>query len=131
VGMVGWSAGIGLWAQLVGGIFTLLAMLTTYWSVSLALVEIMDEQTRLSSRPCWLITTLPSLLLAIFSSGSFLDFLEIAGGAIAIIIALLFVPCYRSSLREVPGAIISPLGKTAIHILIMISYVLMGVGSVI
>ena len=131
VGMVGWSAGIGLWAQLVGGIFTLLAMLTTYWSVSLALVDIVVEQTKLANRLCWLITTLPSFLLAVFSSGSFLDFLEIAGGAIAIIIALLFVPCYRSSLREIPGAIIKPLGLTPVHVIIMISYIFMGIGSVI
>ena len=37
VAMVGWSQGIGLWAQIVGSLFTVMAMLTTYWSLSLAL----------------------------------------------------------------------------------------------
>ena len=44
VAMVGWSAGIGTWAQIVGGLFTILAMLTTYWSFSISLGAILEEQ---------------------------------------------------------------------------------------
>ena len=131
VGMVGWSAGIGLWAQLIGGVFTLLAMLTTYWSVSLALVDILGEQTHIDGKLCWLIATLPSTLLALFSRGGFLDFLELAGGAIAIIIAMLFVPCYRMALKEVPGGMIKLLTSGWIQLIVVVAYVLMGVGNVI
>ncbi len=131
VGMVGWSQGIGLWAKIVGGLFTLFAMLTTYWSVSLALKDILIEQTKLNGNICWLISTLPSLILALSNLGSFLDFLELAGGAIAIIIAMLFVPCYRLALKEVPGALINPLSKSWIHFLVMAAYILMGIGNLI
>ena len=40
VAMIGWSQGIGSWAEIVGSLFTILAMLTTYWSISLALSDI-------------------------------------------------------------------------------------------
>lgn len=131
VGMVGWSEGIGLWAQIIGGLFTLFAMLTTYWSVSLALKDILQEQTKLNGKLCWLIATLPSLILALSNLGSFLDFLELAGGAIAIIIAMLFVPCYRLALKEVPGTIVKPLSKSWVHFVIMAAYILMGIGNII
>ena len=57
--MIGWSKGIGSWAEMVGSLFTILAMLTTYWSISLALADIVEEQLKLSRRLCWVIATLP------------------------------------------------------------------------
>ena len=83
VAMVGWSEGIGLWAELIGSIFTLLAMLTTYWSLSLALAGIIGEMTKLSSRLCWLIATLPSLVLVLFDLGDFMELLRTGGGLVA------------------------------------------------
>ncbi|MDD2442760.1 MAG: aromatic amino acid transport family protein, partial [Eubacteriales bacterium] len=72
VAMVGWSAGIGTWAQVVGGLFTILAMLTTYWSLSMALGSIVEEQMKWDTRLCWLIATLPSLVLALFNLAGFM-----------------------------------------------------------
>ena len=131
VGMVGWSAGIGSWAQIVGGVFTLVAMLTTYWSVSLALGDIVKEQLKWDARLCWLIATLPSMLLALLNLGSFLDFLEIAGGAIAIIIAVLFVPCFRKAYKETGTSMLGKLAKTPAQIYVVVAYILMAIGSVI
>ena len=50
VAMVGWSQGIGLWAQIVGSLFTVMAMLTTYWSLSLALGGMVQDMLRTSHR---------------------------------------------------------------------------------
>lgn len=85
--MIGWSEGIGLWAQILGSVFTLLAMLTTYWSISLALSDIIEEQTKWNRRICWLIATLPSLILVLLNLGSFLELMRTAGGLIALGIA--------------------------------------------
>ena len=131
VGMVGWSAGIGAWAQIVGGVFTLVAMLTTYWSISLALSDIVREQLKLNDRLCWILATLPSLAVALLNLGDFLDFLEIAGGAIAIIIALLFVPCYRNANREIPRTMLGRYSGSGTQIFVVIAYILMAVGNVI
>ncbi len=131
VAMVGWSAGIGAWAEIVGGVFTILAMLTTYWSISLALGSIVEEQTKLGSRLCWLLATLPSLLLTLLNMGSFMSFLRTAGGVIGIIVAVMVVPAYRNARKEVPGSILTRCGGTPTQLLIVAAYILMGVGSVV
>ena len=131
VGMIGWSHGIGAWAQIVGGVFTVLAMLTTYWSISLALSGIVEEQLKFNSRLCWLLATLPSLVLTLIGIGGFIDFLELAGGAIAIIVAVMVVPTYRNARREIPGSMLGKLGSTPMQILTVIAYLLMAIGSII
>jgi amino acid permease len=128
--MVGWSQGIGLWAQLVGSIFTLLAMLTTYWSLSLALAGMIEEMTHIGSRLCWLIATLPSMILVLFELGNFMELLRTAGGLIAIVVAVMVVPSYRNARREVPGGVLRHSG-TWLEILIILAYILMAVGSVV
>ena len=130
VAMVGWSEGIGLWAQLVGSIFTLLAMLTTYWSLSLALAGMIEEMTKLDSRLCWLIATLPSMILVLFELGDFMELLRTAGGLIAIVVAVMVVPSYRNARREVPGGILEKSG-TGLELIIVLAYLLMAVGSVV
>lgn len=131
VAMTGWSAGIGGWAQIVGGIFTVLAMLTTYWSISLALSGIIQDQFKWDNRLCWLLATAPSLILALFNIGSFIDFLELAGGAIAILVAVMLIPTYRNARKEVPGSMLGFWGGTVFQILTAVAYVLMAVGSVV
>lgn len=131
VAMVGWSAGIGAWAQVVGGIFTILAMLTTYWSLSLALSSIVQEQTKWDSRLCWLIATLPSLILALLGFAGFMEFMRMAGGLISIIIAIMIVPAYFNARRETEGSILTRFGGKVTAALIIAAYILMGIGSVV
>lgn len=128
--MIGWSRGIGAWAELAGSVFTILAMLTTYWSISLALADIVDEQLHLSRRLCWLIATVPSLLLTFLGLGGFMEFMRLAGGLIAIMIAIGVVPAYRKCRRE-PGEALIKHGGTATQLIIMLAYVLMAVGNVV
>ena len=130
VAMTGWSAGIGGWAQIVGGLFTVLAMLTTYWSISLALSGIIRDQFRWDNRICWLLATAPSLILALVNIGSFIDFLELASGAIAILVAVMLIPTYRNARKEVPGTMMGIWGGTVFQILTAAAYVLMAIGSV-
>lgn len=131
VAMTGWSAGIGGWAQIVGSVFTVLAMLTTYWSISLALSDIIEEQFKLNGRLCWLLATAPSLLLSLLEVGGFIDLLEMAGGAIAILVAVMLIPTYRNARKEVPGSELGIFGGMAFQLLTAAAYILMAVGSVI
>ncbi len=131
VAILGWSAGIGAWAQIVGSVFIVLAMLTTYWSISLALGSIVQEQTNWSARLCWVLATLPSLVLALLNLGGFMEFLRLAGGVIGILVAVMVVPAFRNARREVPGSILTKCGGTLTQVLIIIAYILMGVGSVV
>lgn len=131
VAMVGWSSGIGAWAQIIGGVFTILAMLTTYWSISLALGSIVQEQLGFNARVCWLIATLPSLCLTLFNLGGFMEFMRMAGGLIAIVVAVMVVPAYRNAREEVEGTILGKIGTAPVEALTIIAYILMGVGSVV
>lgn len=128
--MIGWSRGIGAWAEIAGSVFTILAMLTTYWSISLALADIVDEQLHLSRRLCWIIATIPSLVLTFLGLGGFMEFMRLAGGLIAIMIAIGVVPAYRKCRKE-PGEALIKHGGTGMQLLIMLAYVLMAVGNVV
>lgn len=129
--MVGWSAGIGLWAQLIGGLFTVLAMLTTYWSLSLALGGIVDDMLHTGTKISWLLATLPSLILVLFNVAGFLDLMRTAGGLIAIIIAVMVVPAYHNARRDVPENNLLRRSGLPLEIMIVIAYILMAVGSVV
>lgn len=131
VAMIGWSAGIGSWAQLVGSIFTILAMLTTYWSISLALSDIVEEQLHLNRRLCWLIATLPSLLMTFAGLAGFMEFMRLAGGLIAILVAVMGVPAYRRSRLEPGGSMLGRWGGTGMQIAMVAAYLLMAVGNVV
>ena len=129
VAMIGWSRGIGEWAEIVGSAFTVLAMLTTYWSISLALRDIVSEQLKWNERLCWLIATLPSLILALLGLGGFMEFMRLAGGLIAIIVALMVVPAYYIATKGEKTMLGS---RPALPcILALIAYILMGIGSVV
>ena len=128
--MIGWSRGIGAWAEIAGSVFTIRAMLTTYWSISLALADIVDEQLHLDRRICWLIATVPSLVLTFLGLGGFMEFMRLAGGLIAIMIAIGVVPAYRKCRRE-PGEVLLKNGGNAMQMIIMLAYVLMAVGNVV
>lgn len=130
VAMVGWSQGIGLWAQIVGSLFTVMAMLTTYWSLSLALGGMVQDMLRTSHRVGWLAATLPSLALAMLNMGSFLSLMRTAGGLIAIVISVMVVPAFRNASRECGGNRLIRDGK-ALRIGVMAAYLLMAVGSVV
>ena len=129
--MVGWSAGIGTWARIIGGLFTVFAMLTTYWSLSLALGQIVDEQLKLGSRISWIIATVPSLVLALINFAGFMEFMRLAGGLISIIIAVMIVPAYLNARKEVEGSILSRTGGKLTAALIIAAYLMMGVGSIV
>jgi hypothetical protein len=78
--MVGWSAGIGAWAQIVGGLFTIHAMLTTYCLVPGAGLHSTGAD-EMGCELCWLVATLPSLILALFNFASFMEFIALWPGA--------------------------------------------------
>ena len=140
--IVGWSQALGLPVKIVGSLLILFAMLTSFWAISLALSDMVCEQLK-TKRYKWFIficSTLPCLMLSLFSGASFISFIGIAGGAVAAIIALLLLPAYHISCkdrisRKDINPIISLLGKAGdsmwLVVLIGLCYVLMAAGAII
>ena len=57
--------------------------------------------------------------------------MRLAGGLIAILIALLVVPAYRKCRREPSESLLGRWGGTSMQIVIAAAYVLMAVGNVV
>ncbi len=128
--MVCWSESLGTWARILGDLVTILAMLTTYWSISLALGSIIGEQTHWSRNVCWVLATVPSLVITVLGVGSFMEIMRLAGGVISIIMAVMVIPSYHNARKEIPGSLLEN-GTNTVQILIVIGYILMGIGNVV
>jgi amino acid permease len=133
VAIVGWASAIGPWASLLGSMFFLLALVTTYWSISYALATIVRERLSVGRVPAWLLATAPNIALALIGFTGFLGFVRLAGGAIALLVALLLVPAYQQYRLSVRGQTLEimsgRLGWPLWAWVAMGGYILMAVGS--
>lgn len=133
VAIVGISDQLGPWAGGVGAVFVFIALLTTYWAVSLALADIVSERLKLGFRSGWLIATLPSLLLLYVGAMGFLDWLQLAAGLTAIVIALVTIPMYvnarRSGPVRTPDWALGRWGSWGMLALALLATVLMALGA--
>lgn len=131
--IVGWGKALGSWAFYLGSVFVLLALMTSYWSVSYALAIVMAERLRWGYRASWLAATLPTIILALSGIAGFLGFLRIAGGVIAILLAILVIPTLRASRKQGGAAVFNMgiWGGTAFQIFIVLAYLLAAAGSMV
>ena len=135
VAMIGIAAALGSWTSVAGSLFIVAALVTSYWSVSLALADILQERTGVSSHVAWLLATLPSLLVLWVGAMQFLEWLRLAAGATAIVVALITLPMYRTARRV--GAVTDPAwtlgrwGSPAMLGLALLALVLMAIGSLV
>lgn len=135
VAIIGISEQMGTWASITGSLFIIFALITSYWSVSLALADILHERTSLSARVAWLLATLPSLLILWVGAWQFLEWLRLAAGATAIVVALITIPMYWQARQHGPvsdpGWTLGRWGHPVMLALALFSLVLMAVGSLV
>ncbi len=125
---------LGPWASITGSVFIIFAMLTSYWAVSYALATVIEERLKTAPRPSWLIATLPSFALVIMLSRGFLDFMEMASGTIALLVALMVIPLFNAARREgrvkKPEFQLTNLGTVTFQLMVVAGYLAMAIGSV-
>lgn len=133
--MNGLANSVGGWIKYFSSLFVLLAMLTTYWSVSFALAVVVQERLGWGQRLSWLVATLPSFIIVISRATDFLGFMQIAGGTIAILIVIMMVPLYNIVKKQ--GEVKEPewqlglFGKPVFQALVVIAFILMAAGSLV
>jgi hypothetical protein len=133
--MNGLANALGGWVKYFSSLFVLLAMLTTYWSVSFALAVVVEERLGWGRKTSWLVATLPSFLIVISKATDFLGFMQIAGGTIAILIVIMMIPMYTIVKKK--GPVAEPewqlgfWGGPLFQALVFAAFLLMAVGSLV
>ena len=133
IAIVGWASAVGGIVKVLGSVFIVFAMLTSFWSIGLAAADIVAGQTHLKREISFAIATIPALLLTLTISSSFTDYLKLVGGIVAIIISLMAIPSFVICMKDkTPARIMKQNGKTkAIAVFVFLMYIVMAVGSVI
>jgi amino acid permease len=135
IAIIGLGQSLGSWANGIGSLFILLAMLTTYWSVSFALAVVVQERLGWGQRLSWLTATLPSFLIVIARVSDFLGFMRMAGGAIAVLVAIMIVPLLNATRRrgpvKTPEWTMGIWGTPIFQVLVVLAFLLMAVGSLV
>lgn len=133
IAILGLGEAVGKWALILGSTFAFLSMLACYWSVSYALAVILEERLKWSYRLAWLVATFPTFLLAIPDLTTFQGSMRYAGGAMAVLTAILIVPALAISRRSQakPDFTIGFWGGPIFRFLVILAYLAMAIGSMI
>lgn len=102
VAVIGIGEATGRFVAVGCSLFVVAAMLTTYWSVSLALADIVRERLSWSRKLAWVAATAPTLVLIVFGLFGFVEYMQIAGGIVALLVVYVAVPMYLRARREQP-----------------------------
>lgn len=120
---------IGGWALILAGIFSLFALLTTFWSNTLALRDVVHEQVGTGNRVSWLIATVPCILFAVFGVSSFIVLTRIMSGVV-VIVSIMLVLTYGKSRKKVGSSPICGIfGTVPFQVLMMVSTIVSAVGA--
>lgn len=122
---------IGRWAVIAAGIFSMFALLTTFWSNTLALRDVVHEQVGIGNRTSWLAATIPCILFAIFGVNSFIILTRIMSGVVVLVSVMLVFTYGKSRRKAGASPICGVIGTVPFQVLMVISTILSAVGSLI
>ncbi len=129
--LVDLSSRLGGWVSVVGYVFSLLALSTSFWANTLNMRDIISEQTGWNLRLCWLAASLPCLLIAIFRLQSFVGLARIAG-VIQVLTGLGIILAYNRSRKRTGESLICGFwGTLPFQLLVIAGSLAATVGSVI
>ena len=128
--LVDLAAHLGGWVSIVGYVFTLLALATSFWANTLNLRDIIDEQTHWGRRLSWLAASAPCLVLAFLGLSSFVGFTRFAS-IIQVVTGLGIILAYNLS-RKRTGAspLLGKFGTLPFQLLVMLCSLAATVGAV-
>lgn len=122
---------IGKWAVILAGIFSLFALLTTFWSNTLALRDVVHEQVGIGNRVSWLIATVPCILFAIFGVSSFIILTRIMSGVVVMVSIMLVLTYGKSRRKAGESPICGVIGTLPFQILMVVSTIVSAIGALI
>ena len=129
--LVDLSRKLGGWVGIIGYIFSLLALSTSFWANSLNLRDIVSEKTGLSRKKSWIAATMPCLILALLGLEGFVGFTRISG-VIQVITGICVIFAYHLSRKRIgKSPICSFFGTLPFQILVVVGSLASTIGSLI
>ena len=127
--LVDLAAHLGGWVSVLGYIFTLLALATSFWANTLNLRDIVHEQTHWGIRISWLAASLPCLTIAFFGAATFVGFTRFAS-IIQVVTGVGIIIAYNLS-RKRSGAseLVGRFGTVPFQLLVVVCTLLASVGA--
>lgn len=122
---------LGTWAVILAGIFSLFALLTTFWSNTLALRDVVHEQIGTGNRISWLLATVPCILFAVFGVNSFIILTRIMSGVVVLVSIMLVLTYGKSRKKAGKSPICGVIGTVPFQVLMVISTLVSAVGALI
>lgn len=127
--LVDLAAHLGGWVSIIGYIFTLLALATSFWANTLNLRDIVDEQVHWGPRWSWLIASLPCLVIALLRFTSFVGFTRLASVVQVLTGVGIIVAYHRSRRKAETSPICGRFGTLPFQILVIAGTLLSTVGA--
>lgn len=127
--LVDLSLHLGGWVSIIGYIFSLLALATSFWANTLNLRDIVNEQTGWGVKKSWLAASLPCLVIALIGVESFVGFTRLAG-VVQVLTGIGIIIAYnRSRKHEGISLICGRLGTIPFQVIVVVSSLLSTIGS--
>lgn len=128
--LVDLSGHLGGWVSIIGYVFSLLALATSFWANTLNLRDIVNEQTKWGEKISWLAATVPCLAIALVGVQSFVGFTRMASVVQVLTGVGVIVAYNRSRKRAGTSGICGRLGSLPFQILAVASSLVASVGAV-
>lgn len=122
--LVDLSGHLGGWVSIIGYVFSLLALATSFWANTLNLRDIVNEQTKWGEKISWLAATLPCLVIALVGFTRMASVVQVLTG-VGVIVAY-----NRSRKRAGTSLICGRLGSLPFQILAVAASLVASVGAV-
>ena len=127
--LVDLSKELGGWVSIVGYVFSLLALATSFWANTLNLRDVVCEQTRWGTRAGWALSSFPCLLIALMGITSFVGFVRLASIVQVLTGIGVIVAYHRARKREGFSPICGRLGVLPLQILVVAGSLAATVGA--
>ncbi len=127
--LVDLAAHLGGWVSVIGYIFTLMALATSFWANTLNLRDIVHEQTHWNIRLSWLVASLPCLVIAFFGASTFVGFTRFAS-IIQVVTGVGIIVAYNlSRKRHHSSELVGKFGTLPFQIFVVICTLLASIGA--
>ncbi|MEE3343231.1 MAG: aromatic amino acid transport family protein [Bacilli bacterium] len=118
--------------KILCSLFVLSAMFSSYWTSGLAFTDIVENELKTKRRTAWIISTIPTIIIALLLPMSILDFIQIGAGALSIILVLVIIPAYYHAVKKEKEPLLGNIAKSKILLItISVFIIIMAISSLI